>query len=200
MEFTAGEALKTGDLVHVGEDRLLYKSEKAGLTGGDLSMICGKPKIKYRIWSNKYKLFTHDPRWPSNQHTHEEYVLTPGGEVWTLVTTDFENYFRVLDSSEYVVQRATGLKDKNDKEIFEGDIVNHWWLSNADLKTGIVISHFGEYLVVAKDIFEEDEHANNISYTGNCWYQTKLKGLFESRPNEQAEIIGNIFENPNLLK
>lgn len=79
---------------------------------------------KFRIWSKKYKMFTSDPRWPNNQRAHEEFVLTPAGEVWCLVTTDNENYFRDV-SDKYVVQRATGLKDINNKEIYEGDIVTN---------------------------------------------------------------------------
>lgn len=133
--------------------------------------------IKYRIWSNKYKLFTHDPRWPSNQHTHEEYVLTPGGEVWTMVTADFENYFRVLDDSGYVVQRATGLKDKNNKEIFEGDIVNYS-LDRNDFQDKVVFENFGWNLV-------------NLENLGSSFPLTS--GL-------EYQIIGNTFENPEMTK
>ena len=156
--------------------------------------------LKFRIWSNKYKLFTHDPRWPSNQHTHEEYVVTPSGEVWTFVTSDFENYFRVLDNSEYTVQIATGLKDNNSKDIYEGDIVNSWWLSKDTRKTGIVVSHFGEYLIVSKEIFRDGKYVDNTGYSGNGWYQTTLKGMFRSHPNEQVEVVGNIFENSDSIK
>lgn len=51
-------------------------------------------KHKFRIYSKKYKLFTDDPRWPSNQVTHDMFLIAPDGEVWEMVTTDFENYFR----------------------------------------------------------------------------------------------------------
>ena len=53
-------------------------------------------KPKFRIWSKKYKLFTDDPFWPSNQHTHDEFLVAPNGEVYEMITTDFENYFRCL--------------------------------------------------------------------------------------------------------
>lgn len=152
---------------------------------------------KFRIWSKKYKMFTSDPRWPNNQRAHEEFVLTPAGEVWCLVTTDNENYFRDV-SDKYVVQRATGLKDVNDKEIYEGDIINHWWTSKEYQQTGIVSSHFGEFIVVSRETFKQAEYIDNIEFTGNMWYQTKLDGLFKSHPKQQAEIIGNILENPKL--
>ncbi len=59
--------------------------------------------LKYRIWSKKYKMFTDDPFWPNNQHVHEEFLAAPDGKVWTLVTTDFENYLRDLSGEDDLI-------------------------------------------------------------------------------------------------
>lgn len=79
---------------------------------------------------------------------------------------------------EIELMQSTGLKDKNGKEIFEGDILygyageDFWEIVEFDTEEGKWIR---------KDI----------------WYNSKL-GLSEN--NEFMEIVGNIYENPELLE
>jgi len=65
------------------------------------------------------------------------------------------------------VGQLTGLKDKNGKEIFEGDICND---------NGVVRFIGGRYLIMYPD------------------------GKFEDLIGDEDEIIGNIYENKDLLK
>ena len=70
-----------------------------------------------------------------------------------------------------------GLKDKNGKEIYEGDIVNRYW-----------------HEAYAPDIWEVKWDAPNV-----CFFLFNKNGkdwLYE----DPLEIIGNIFENPELLE
>lgn len=78
-----------------------------------------------------------------------------------------------------IVMQYTGLKDKTDKEIYEGDIVEYITdLSKSKGRTVIkdcdLIEGFRE--------FQYDEYSN---YNVN---------------RESVKIIGNIYENPELLE
>ena len=80
------------------------------------------------------------------------------------------------------VGECTGLKDKNGKLIFEGDIVQY----------------YGTY---ALEVFIEEGHAKTR------WFDTvtnsKCVELFFGYDEEalgEVEIIGNIHDNPELLK
>lgn len=79
---------------------------------------------------------------------------------------------------EIELMQSTGLRDKNGKEIFEGDIL---------------FGHAGEdfWEVVEFDTEEGKWIRRDI------WYNSKLD---LSENNEFMEIIGNIYENPELLE
>lgn len=70
------------------------------------------------------------------------------------------------------VGQFTGLKDKNGKEIFEGDIVKDGWIED---NFGIVE-------------FKEGSFDLGLSYSE-----------YISEQYQDSEIIGNIYENPELL-
>lgn len=73
------------------------------------------------------------------------------------------------------IMQYTGLKDKNGKEIYEGDIVT---------------LHNGKYKVIfnskeSRFVLRDDEFEMNIPFTNNN--------------NKRMEIVGNIYENPELM-
>lgn len=83
------------------------------------------------------------------------------------------------------VGQYTGLTDKNGKRIFEGDILE---------------SHYD-------DEFPDDVSIEVIKWFNNCWCAQNVEHmdyepyeLFEDNALPRSEIIGNIHDNPELLK
>lgn len=79
------------------------------------------------------------------------------------------------------VGQYTGLKDKNGKGIYEGDVVDTVY--DGKLFTGVVI--YDESELDFKATNGEENYGSNFQYLPCC---------------DEVEVIGNIYENPDLLK
>lgn len=81
---------------------------------------------------------------------------------------------------ELVVMQDTGLIDKNGKKVYEGDI--------------IITGNFGNEPV---EVIWNEETLMLGFYYKNSWGKSFV-GLF--RIKHDVEVVGNIYENPELLK
>lgn len=87
-----------------------------------------------------------------------------------------------VEKTNVELMQYTGLKDKNGKKIYEGDIVKYKDFSN------------GAYLFREQPLTKDVVTWNKDT----CGYKVKHMGLtFKA---ETYEIIGNIYENPELLE
>jgi len=82
-----------------------------------------------------------------------------------------------------VICQYSGLKDKNGTEIFEGDIVN-----DKELGKGIVVFQSGCFFMM----YDAD---TNMEFLG---IKTDIFGRLQEK--RIVEIIGNIYESPELLE
>ena len=120
-------------------------------------------RLKYRVWDKERKCFFND----------DEVILYPDGE---------ESFFNAdYDFAETVVEQCTGLKDKNGKLIYEGDILG-----------GI----YGGYIAWC----DEEKSFQMFSPSHECMScsgDVLWQEIAEDDGN--LEVIGNIHENPELL-
>lgn len=99
----------------------------------------------------------------------------------------------------------TGLKDKNGKEIFEGDVVERWhqWPGHnfTNLKDKPSINNLKR---IAKEhtVFAVECKEKPFRFYGfeESWFKTWSIEGSNHGACDIYEIIGNIYENPELLK
>lgn len=98
------------------------------------------------------------------------------------------------------IMQYTGLKDKNGKEIYEGDIMRvldrDWSDVEKDTKTFIVYYAEDAFILTTQVGIKERESENPNQYNKD-WIEAKLSRKYG---RDRFEIIGNVYENPNLLQ
>jgi uncharacterized phage protein (TIGR01671 family) len=91
----------------------------------------------------------------------------------------------VRDIIESTIGQCTGLHDKNGIEIYEGDIVqDHFY----EKKAKIIYMEAAFYLDYTFDFIQYGTNHNRYQLISN--YDTR----------EALEVIGNIYDNPELIK
>ena len=109
-------------------------------------------------------------------------IVTP-----TKDTDDYNCWSFVLPDT---VGQYTGLRDRNGKKIFEGDIVRVYLENSAPFPTLYVVK-IGKYLDV-----DPGDYALGV-YLDNGKEQVNI---LSGEENTYFEIVGNIYDNPELLE
>lgn len=130
-------------------------------------------EIKFRIWLPHLKTFGNPL----------EVVISFDGKVYGFTRPTINDSRLLVEISQLkelrdcVVQQYTGLKDSKGKEIFEGDIIQ---LEGSPYKYEVVWNRW-QWGIDSKGIVAEF-----------------IQG-FTNAVEDRAIVVGNIFENPELL-
>lgn len=138
-------------------------------------------EIKFRIWCKQNE---------SMQRVSK--IGFDEGKLWYVLDEDHETqppYFE--DDDDWVLMQYTGLKDKNGKEIYEGDILRYLDSYDCSTESGY---DFEEFLNVGQVIFNDDKGRFDITNKSDISYDDWIESVSD------CEIIGNIYENPELLE
>ena len=126
-------------------------------------------RFKVRVWDKQRKEYVYDV-----QATYDYGCENIG-------SYEHCNFQRVIEDDDFIVEQCTGLKDKNGKLIYEGDIL------------GGIYGGFIKWCDNCKSFamfFEE----HCFSCNGDIlWFEIVEK-------DGEIEVIGNIHENPDLLE
>lgn len=133
-------------------------------------------EIKFRAWDKKRKRYAK--------------VIQTTNQGWkgyrdkTYITNGIMRFSKWV-LSRFVIEQYAGLKDKNDKEIYEGDIVEEDIDFNSKMTDGTF-----RYKVY----WNNDELCWSLDPIGPESIHNDLWEL-----NSSCRVIGNIHENPELL-
>lgn len=99
--------------------------------------------------------------------------------------SDDENPSCLLDFDDVILMQSTGLKDKNGKEIFEGDVVQYQNTKVPSADSKGVVRYFDNWAMFGIDIEHNEPRA------------LFFNGLAD---HISLDVVGNTYENPELLE
>jgi uncharacterized phage protein (TIGR01671 family) len=155
-------------------------------------------KIKFRVWDTELKEFATD--WTNR----DPFFLLTTGQLF------FYEKTKILDGtygsdrivadygSRFIMQQYTGLSDSGDKEIYEGDILTRYKeVALVDFNSDNYSSILGWNLLSLAWEINGEKICSEKSKDGKY---PPVEYYYGQSPNEEWTIIGNIYENPELLK
>lgn len=133
-------------------------------------------EIKFRAWDERNAEMVYSDK-------EDAFYINPKGAMFMYALPKPEPGLDVKYFIDYKLMQYTGLKDKNGKEIYEGDILNAYH------------NEFEVYEIAAvkysAPAFTLGRYWKDGSHD---WYSMEQYDSYE------LEVLGNIYENPELLE
>lgn len=141
-------------------------------------------EIKFKAWLKKEQKMA----------TYISHIKSGGDGIWEISVPFDESgihHYRI-DMDEAILMQYTGLKDKNGKEIYEGDIV--CWV------TDVVVDSEGGF-----NRTEPEGQIGKVEFSNGAFWVNGKEFEFYSYGEQnflwsELQVIGNVYENSDLLK
>jgi len=149
-------------------------------------------EIKFRAWSKKTNQMMMEV-----QNMYDglgDWFDNKGNEIDPYAGFNTDSFGGVLEDKGCIVMQYTGLKDKNGREIYEGDIMK---INNDNYDPDYECFFVGICIVFWKDIGFSFRVIRNDMKSPHALDST---GMWLVGEGDTTEVIGNIYENPELLK
>ena len=144
-------------------------------------------ELKVRALDRDLEIMVYsDKRNKSTYDINYEFAMNEKGVLvcnWHEDTEDYYGNFKEANGTLDNLMQYTGLKDKNGKEIYEGDILS------------IKIYSGDKVIVEGKTVVEFKDGCFGVIW-GHDKAFLSLNSFFKAK----FEVIGNIYENPELLR
>lgn len=131
-------------------------------------------EIKFRAWNTRENKMLYRKLFEMNWYETDKNDAS-GCHTWGAISGGQSRFLEVM--------QYTGLKDKNGKEIYEGDILD-------------LTQQFDDYEMYGEVMWGDEEAMwLCLKKDGDDTEQGELSSYIDKR----TQIIGNIYENPDLL-
>ena len=142
-------------------------------------------ELKFRAWDKKRNIMIGED-YPDNWGSEKQ-------EYWADVfEISLTGITEITQNARFEIMQYTGLRDKNEKEIYEGDVVEikgEEYYSNESFCT-----EDGEWM------FSGEIAMNSLMWMAINRDSTAIPLCDLLHGDMEIDIIGNVFENPELIK
>lgn len=139
-------------------------------------------ELKFRVWDNLEKDYLNE----------EDIAIDNLGNIFIFERYDNNDsdlwYTRLLpdlDNKRHVIEQYTGLKDKNGRDIYEGDIVKYYPRHNGVPYRVYWANESAKFLIGRKGVVGQE--------LSSVMYKLDTGRIL-------LEVIGNVHKNPELLE
>ncbi len=142
-------------------------------------------EIKFRAWIKDNELMI-------TQNDFRDYSMVSNGDGFGIVSDG--NW---MNDDSFIIMQFTGLKDKNGKDIYEGDVLEfadkwEWYRGSYGIKMRFAE---GSRLTELQEMYDAEPMERRVIEIPSCY-----EWILSSEIQTYWHVIGNIYDNPELLK